>query len=174
MSFPRWTPSLTRIALLFWTGPELKSSNALGNNKAKFRMGRRRWTTIRTVEECYALDIGQLVRAGVFDADPRSLCAVTWNDSADTLISSVTFRVFPDRTGVLAVHFYHPRLATLSEPAWIQQQIVQITTSKCHFGGTRRWFRCSLIRDGYPCKRRVRVLYSRLAKNSSAAENVTI
>ena len=94
MSFPRWTPSLTRIALLFWTGPELKSSNALGNNKAKFRMGRRRWTTRLTVEECYALEIRQLVRAGVFDADPRSLCAVTWNDSADTPISSALFGFF--------------------------------------------------------------------------------
>lgn len=123
-------------------------------------MGRSRWTTRLTVEECYALDIGQLVRAGAFDADPRTLCTSTWNDNAGKPISSVTFRVFPDRTGALAAHFYHPVPATLSSPAWIQQQIVQITTTKCHFGGLRRWFRCSLIRDGYPCKRRVRVLYS--------------
>jgi hypothetical protein len=122
-------------------------------------MGRRRWTTRLTVEECYALDIGQLGRAGVFDADPRSLCAFTWNDSGGKPISSVTFRVFPDRTGTLAVHFYHPVQTTPSSPAWIQQQIVQITTTKCHFGGMRRWFRCSLIRDGYPCKRRVKILY---------------
>jgi hypothetical protein len=123
-------------------------------------MGRRRWTTRLTIEQCHALDIGQLVRAGVFDADPRSLCAFTWNDSAGKPISSVTFRVFPDRTGALAAHFYHPVPTTPSNPAWIQQQIVPLTTSKCHFGGVRRWFRCSLVNDGYPCKRRVRVLYS--------------
>ena len=123
-------------------------------------MGRRRWTTRLTVEECYPLDIGQLVRAAVFDADPRSLCAFTWNDSAGTPISGVTFRVFPDRTGALAVHFYHPVPMTPCSPAWIQQQIVRLSTTKCHFGGVRRWFRCSLIRDGYPCKRRVRALYS--------------
>jgi hypothetical protein len=123
-------------------------------------MGRQRWTTRLTVEECYALDIGQLVRAGVFDADPRSLCAFTWKNSAGMPISSVTFRVFPDRTGALAVHFYHPIIATLSDAAWIQQQIVQLTTTKCNFGGVRRWFRCSLIKDGYPCKRRVRCLYA--------------
>lgn len=123
-------------------------------------MGRRRWTTRLTVEECYPLDIGQLVRAAVFDADPRSLCAFTWNDSAGTPISGVTFRVFPDRTGALAVHFYHPVPMTPCSPAWIQQQIVRLSTTKCDFGGVRRWFRCSLIRDGYPCKRRVRALYS--------------
>jgi hypothetical protein len=123
-------------------------------------MGRRRWTTRLTVEECYALDIGQLVRAGVFDGDPRSLCAVTWKHSAAMPTSSVTFRVFPDRTGALAVHFYHPILATLSDPAWIQQQIVQITTTKCNFGSVRRWFRCSLVKNGYPCKRRVKIIYS--------------
>jgi hypothetical protein len=124
-------------------------------------MGRRRWTTRLTVEQCCAFDIRQLVRAGVFDADPRSLCAFTWNDSAGKPISRVTFRVFPDRTGALAVHFYHPMLATLSDPAWIQQQIVQITTTKCNFGGVRRWFRCSHVKqDGYPCKKRVRALYA--------------
>jgi len=123
-------------------------------------MGRRRWTTRLTVEECSALDIGQLVRAGVFDADPTSLCAFTWYDSADMHISSVTFRVFPDRTGALAVHFYHPVPTTPYSPAWIQQQIVQTTTTRCNFGGFRRWFRCAVIKDSYPCKRRVRILYS--------------
>jgi hypothetical protein len=123
-------------------------------------MGRRRWTTRLTVEECCALDIGYLVRAGVFDADPRSLCAFTWNDSGGTPISSVTFRVFPDRTGSLAVHFDHRVAATPCNPARIQRQIVQIAVTSCHFGGIRRRFRCSIVRDGYPCKRRVRVLYS--------------
>ena len=124
-------------------------------------MGRRRWTTRLTVEECYPFDIGQLVRAGVFDADPGTLCAFAWNDSDGKPISNLTFRVFPDRTGALAVHFYHTVPASNSDPAWIQQQIVQLTTTKCHFGGVRRWFRCSRVKeDGYPCRRRVRALYA--------------
>lgn len=138
----------------------IESPNPLGIRKTKSPMGRSRWTTRLTVEECYALDIGQLVRAGAFEADPRTLCSSIWNDSAGTTISSITFRLFPDRTGALAAHFYHSIPSTLSSPAWIQQQIVQITTTKCNFGGLRRWFRCSLIRDGYPCKRRARTLYS--------------
>jgi hypothetical protein len=123
-------------------------------------MGRRRWTTRLTVEECYALDIGQLVRAGVFDADPRSLCAFTWNNSAGMPTSSVTFRVFPDRTGALALHFDHQVPATPFTPPRVQRQVIQLTVTKCHFGGMRPWFRCALIRRGYPCKRRVKIIYS--------------
>lgn len=123
-------------------------------------MGLKRWTDRLTVEECFAFDIGNLVRAGAFEAEPGVPCSTTWNDSAGMPISSVTFRIFPDRTGALAVHVYHPVPATPSSPARVQRQIVQITSTRCHFGGIRRWFRCSLIRDGYPCKNRVRALYS--------------
>jgi hypothetical protein len=124
-------------------------------------MGRRRWTARLTVEECYPLEIGELVRAGAFEEAERGIpCSYTWNDSLGNPISSIKFRVFPDQTGALAVHLYHRVPATLSVPERIQHQSVQITTTKCHFGGLRRWFRCSLIRGGYPCKRRVRTLYS--------------
>ena len=123
-------------------------------------MGRTRWTTRLTTEDCFALEIGELVRAGAFKADPRTLCVSTWNDTAGMPTSSVTFRIFPDRTGTLAVHFYHPVPATPSSPARIQRQIVQITTTKCNFGGFRRWFKCSLVKDGHLCKRRIRILYA--------------
>ncbi len=126
----------------------------------KSPMGRRRWTTRLTTEDCFALEIGELVRAGVFEVAPGTRCSTTWNDNAGMPISSITFRVSPDKAGTLAIHFDHQVAATISGPARIQRQIVPLTTSTCNFGGVRRWFRCSLIRDGYPCKRRVRVLYS--------------
>jgi hypothetical protein len=106
------------------------------------------------------VEIGNLVRAGAFEVEPGIPCSYTWNDSLGNPVSSIRFRVFPDQTGALAVHFYHRMPATLSAPERIQHQSVQITTTDCNFGGIRRWFRCSLIRGGYPCKRRVRVLYS--------------
>jgi hypothetical protein len=123
-------------------------------------MGRERWTDRLTVEECFAFHIGNLVRAGAFEAERGITCSYTWNDSLGNPISSIKFRVFPDQTGALAVHLYHRVPAMLSTPARIEQQIVQLTTSKCNFGGVRRWFKCSLIRDGYPCKRRARILYA--------------
>ena len=123
-------------------------------------MGRRRSTTRLTVEECYAVEIVNIVRAGAFEVESGIPCSYTWNDGLGDPIWSIKFRVFPDNTGALAIHFYHRVPGTLSTPARIEHQSAQITTTECHFGGTRRWFRCSLIRDGYPCKRRVRVLYS--------------
>jgi hypothetical protein len=106
------------------------------------------------------VEIGNLVRAGAFEAERGITCSYVWNDGAGNPIASIKFRVFPDQTGALAVHFYHRVPATLSAPERIQHQSVQITTTDCNFGGIRHWFRCSLIRGGYPCKRRVRVLYS--------------
>jgi hypothetical protein len=111
-------------------------------------MGRNRWTNRLTVEECRSIDIGQLVRAGAFNADPQTLSSITSKDLAGKPVWQLTFRIFPDRTGATAVHFYHPVVASSGSPAWIQQQIVQITTTKCNFGGFRRWFKCSLITNG--------------------------
>ena len=138
----------------------LKSSDVLGTREAKSPMGRKRWTDRLTVEECFAFDIGNLVRDGAFEAERGVTCSYAWNDGFGSPISSIKFRVFPDQTGALAVHFYHRVASTISGSARIQHQIAQITTTACHFGGMRHWFLCSLIRDGYPCKRRVRVLYS--------------
>jgi len=123
-------------------------------------MGRKRWTDRLTVEECLAFDIGNLVRAGAFDAERGVPCYTTWTDSVGNPIWSIKFRVFPDRTGALAVHFYHRVAATPSAPERILHQTVQITTTDCNFGGIRRWFKCAMVKDGYLCKRRVRVLYS--------------
>ena len=89
-------------------------------------MGRRRWTTRLTVEECYAVEIGNLVRAGAFEAERGITCSYDWNDGLGNPISSIKFRVFPDNTGALAVHFYHRVPATFSTPARIQHQSVQI------------------------------------------------
>jgi hypothetical protein len=122
-------------------------------------MSRRR-TNRLTVEQCYAVEIGNLVRAGAFETARGITCSYIWHDGLGKPIRSIKFRVFPDNTGTLAIHFYHRVPSTLSTPARIEHQSAQITTSECHFGGFRRWFKCSLIRDGYPCKRRVRVLYS--------------
>jgi hypothetical protein len=138
----------------------IESSDSLGNERQISVIGRRPWTTRLTVEDSFALDIGQLVRAGVFDAEPGILCSHSWNDGLGNALRRVTFRVMPDRTGALAVHFYHPVPAELGSPARIQQQIVQMTTTNCNFGGMRRWFRCSLVKNGYPCGTRAQILYA--------------
>jgi hypothetical protein len=123
-------------------------------------MGRRRWTTRLTVESCLSLEIGDLVRAGAFEVEPGTRCSTAWNDDAGVPISSITFRVLPDYSGALAIHFEHQVPATSCTPERIQRQIVRLTLTKCNFGGIRFWFRCPQIRGNYPCKRRIRIIYS--------------
>lgn len=36
---------------------------------------------------------------------------------------------------------------------------VRLLETKCHFGGTRYWFECPLVKDGAHCGKRVGVLY---------------
>ena len=36
---------------------------------------------------------------------------------------------------------------------------IKLVSTPCHYGGFRWWFICPLIHDGYPCQRRVGVLY---------------
>ena len=36
---------------------------------------------------------------------------------------------------------------------------VSITTTPCHYGGTRRWFLCPMKNDGVLCKKRIAILY---------------
>ncbi|OWK44245.1 hypothetical protein FRUB_02177 [Fimbriiglobus ruber] len=38
---------------------------------------------------------------------------------------------------------------------------VRLVSTDCAFGGVRWWFLCPLVRDGKPCRQRVRVLYLR-------------
>jgi hypothetical protein len=123
-------------------------------------MGRRRWTNRLTVEECCSFDIAELVRAGALPGDPRALCSTTWTHSSGSSMQKVTFRVLPGHTRGLVIHVYHSVPATLYDPARIQQQSIPIATTACNFGGVRYWFRCPLIRDGYPCRIRGRVLYA--------------
>ena len=148
------------MCLFAWTQPRLKSSNTLGNTRGEFADGtpasdnpidRRRVLCVR-----YSATRSSPCIRGC----TGTRCSTAWNDNVGVPISSITFRVLPDYSGALAIHFDHQLPATSCMPARIQRQIVPITTTKGNFGGVRRWFRCSIIKGGYPCKRRVRTLYS--------------
>jgi hypothetical protein len=93
-----------------------------------------------------------MVRAGVFRAETGLLCSHDWRNSSGQLIKTIAFRVHRDRNGVFAVHFC-PTPSKFVDPRWIRQQVVELATTRCHFGGFRRWFYCN-------CGRRVQKLYA--------------
>jgi hypothetical protein len=123
-------------------------------------MGRGRWTNRLTVEECHALQVGELVRAGCLKAGPGALFVSTWKDSNQAEILRIPFTVHRDHFNKPALRLHHRIAATRQEPLRTDQQIVPLTATRCHFGGVRHWFRCLNVRNGYPCNLRAGVLYS--------------
>jgi hypothetical protein len=119
-------------------------------------MGRRPWTARFTVEECDALSVATLCRAGVFRLPLGSVL----NLSADA-------------------NHYHGRVewsATISRPSndewtlsvWqsatpplpVVRFTIRIVRVPCNFGGNRYLFLCPQIRDGrLICRRRATKLF---------------
>ena len=63
-----------------------------------------------------------------------------------------------DPEGPVGVALVHPETA---EDGWEDPTgyAVPLEWTPCHFGGVRPWFRCSLVANGVPCRRRCRILY---------------
>ena len=123
-------------------------------------MGRYRWTSRLTVEDCHALVAGDLIRAGCLKVSPGVPCVSTWRDGSGALTLRVPFTVCRDHFNRPALRLYHRLAPTLHEPARTDEQVVPFSATKCHFGGVRHWLRCSIVRNGYPCNIRAGVLYS--------------
>ena len=106
-----------------------------------------------TVEQCLALRVTELARAGVFRAAPGALCICQWTNGSGQEIRRISFRLVVDHRGASICFNY--RVDGSSGLLRIQTEMVPVTSTPCHFGGSRPWVRCPL------CGRRVGVLYAR-------------
>jgi hypothetical protein len=118
------------------------------------------------VEECHRLDLVELRRDGVLDADKTgtvwrsetALGVAQWPSkvfySPVVLDSGERWLVLADEPGTGAGDGTQSQGAGAPEP-----YPVRLTSTPCHLGGQRWWFRCPLVIEGVPCKRRCRVLY---------------
>src|SRR6516225_3685277 len=95
-------------------------------------MGRRPWTTRKTIEQCLALDASELACSGAFRKPPGSASVHCWFDSLGRPCQ--TLRV---------VNVSH-RVIRLEYEAGSREveQLVGILTTRCNFGGFRFWFIC--------------------------------
>jgi hypothetical protein len=102
-----------------------------------------RWQGTRTtLEEVYRLDVRWLQRHGYLDGRPHG---VTWS-RGEQQVGSLVLALQPE--GVVLT--YRSRVG---RGDWESvRQVVTLTWTPCHYGGTRPWFRCA------GCRRRVAVL----------------
>jgi hypothetical protein len=106
-----------------------------------------------TVEECFSLDVGKLLRRGFLRAGQR--CVGTWSwpllRSGGWFVADIEADAL-DPTNATA----RLRHRSLRGPL---DYTVRLTTTSPRFGGLRFWFTCPLTVNGRRCGRRVGKLY---------------
>jgi len=122
-------------------------------------MGRREWSDRRLVEDCRVLDIAELKRRGLFDhpvghpfihAQPLKI-----RDDLD----GIDYWLTEQYPGDLIL-----RITYLVYDCWRGEREristgIELSTTPCHYGGQRYWFRCPMENDFIVCNRRGAKLY---------------
>jgi len=122
-------------------------------------MGRHRWTSRFTVDECLALDVEVLRRSGAFACPPGTVCITGWPNSSGGIRAMLGFVLVSNPDGDLGVWIDSDRANTHRALKLPGKYLVPIATTRPHLGGRRFWFRCPVVRDGKPCGKLARRLY---------------
>lgn len=105
------------------------------------------------VENCLALDLGALTRAGVFRLPVGTLCDLSWTDAEGREILRITFHLSGGPPARL-IHVNQPE-----GPGCTVRLTFNLTYTQCRFGGLKYFVQCPGKRAGNVCDRRVRKLY---------------
>ena len=111
-----------------------------------------RYGTKETVEDHKKLDVNSLHRKGLLE--PGCVAHVSWSRGENSL-GSIGFEA---KDGCLILEYRHKRN---SSEEWEEVEYpVRLTWTPCNYGGSRPWFVCPGVVNGYHCGRRVGKLYS--------------
>jgi len=103
-------------------------------------MGRHRWTSRLTVEECsIVLCAANFYRAGTFRCDAGTTCTATWTDGFGLPLGRIECRLVSGGATGLALYI-SPQYAGTS--IVVDEQTIEVTTVRPHLGGVRFWFLC--------------------------------
>jgi hypothetical protein len=122
-------------------------------------MWRGRRTDRLTTEDCISFDTSELKRAGVFRSALGTFCTTKWPDQSGKQGLGLTFWILPRSDGRLTLCVIYGQINLLTDPRSAQHETIELDRTHCHFGGLRYWFLCPRLQGGFPCRRRVRVLY---------------
>jgi len=114
-------------------------------------MLRRAYGSLPLCESSQSLDVRRLHRAGQLEADQTF--SYSWSCGGKPFGS-----ISVDTKGYSMILSFSVRRSEDSQWKSIEQR-VQIVWTRCHFGRSRPWFRCSAHSNGRLCGRRVAVIY---------------
>ena len=121
-------------------------------------MGRYQYDKKTMVEECRSLSTGRFRDWGVFKpAVGWASGGVEWKNAAGEVTSSLSYS-FSQQPSPRLTLFYTITRREKQEKQDFRYD-VELVTSPCRYGGLRYWFICPLVKNGYPCRRRVTKLY---------------
>ena len=107
------------------------------------------------VEECLALNVGDLTRAGVFEAPLGTVCNCVWTDANRREL----FRIYYWVEGPAAEPGLRVRYQTGDSGSGPVSYRIDFAFVPCHMGGAKRLFLCpGKVGEG-PCGRRAQKLY---------------
>ena len=118
-------------------------------------MGRARGNGKLRVEDCLCFNAVVLNRTGVFTSSFESRWTYQFGRSGNTVSYTVV-----ELPGVaMGLHMDHGASVGASTGPYSTRYLIEITSSRCTFGGRRFWFRCPMMHDGVSCDRKVLCLY---------------
>lgn len=111
----------------------------------------------RTVEDSLVLTVERLVREGMIRTIPWQ-GKVAWRNTVtgEETASARYTCTNVDGDWVFTLSY---TTARRGEEKHLVRLPIRLETTEPHFGGTRWWFTCPLVRDGKACNRRVGRLY---------------
>ena len=111
------------------------------------------------VEHSLKVSIFLLRRLGFFSGFCSGV--ISWKNAYEEELGRISLTVFigESRWPSNRIVFRYSHTDYWSgETEWFDYW-AEIVTTNCRYGGYRYWFLCPLWRNGYPCRRRVAVLY---------------
>ncbi|MCB9798577.1 hypothetical protein H6758_02535 [Candidatus Nomurabacteria bacterium] len=121
-------------------------------------MGRYYWNKKDEADDCKKIEIWTLKKWGYLDTSFRS-GTITWTHGYSGNKSSVGIQsvMWKDEGQYIRIHYTQTDWRTEEKTDFDYQ--IPLTTTECHFGGIRYWFRCPWYKNGVYCGRRVGVIY---------------
>ena len=121
-------------------------------------MGRQRWTSRLTVEQCLPLTVESFRGSRIWASPTGTVGAISWSDSQGLPLGKIEYSVQNDADGLaICIRRQYARLN--STFTLLEELRIPITTTRPHLGGKRQWFLCPIVHDRQPCGRRVGRLY---------------
>jgi hypothetical protein len=121
-------------------------------------MGRKKWTSRLTVEDCLALNMRDFTRKRVFSLPPGEFHSCEWS-CRGTTAQTMFFRVdeIEGEIRQIWVVYRNPIVRAGQDP--VLGYAIGIASRPCRYGGKRYRFLCPLVRNGIACGRRAERLF---------------